>query len=192
MVLIRQAGGIAGCPCDAAKEIKAIVDYVCVSKAGDGALREFAEWLISSKADDEEIARRVNEAVEYLTKLEVSETDVGKKVTVSEKFFYSVHSYDTKPADECKLESHRKYIDIQVIVSGQEGMDIVDISKLTVQENYDEEKDVIVWKEYNRMAKTTLQAGDYIILYPENAHRGASSIKEISHVLKIVGKVSIE
>lgn len=192
MAPIQEAGGIVGCPCDAVKEIKAIADYVCVSKAGEGALREFAEWLISPKVDDEEIARRVNEAVEYLTELEVSETDVGKRVIVNDKFFYSVQSYDTKPADECKLESHRKYIDIQIMIAGKESMEVVDIFKLTVKEDYDEEKDVIFWKEPKRMAKTTLRAGDCIVLYPENAHRGSSSIKETSHVLKIVGKVATD
>lgn len=192
MAPIRKAGGIIGCPCDAVKEIKAIADYVCVSKAGEGALREFAEWLITPKVDDEEIARRVNEAVEYLTALEVSETDAGKKVAVNHRFFYSVLSYNTKPVEECKLESHRKYIDIQIIVDGEEEMEIVDISKLTVKEDYDEEKDVIFWKEPKRMVKTILRAGACIVLYPENAHRGASSINEISHVLKIVGKVATE
>ncbi|MDD6034579.1 MAG: YhcH/YjgK/YiaL family protein [Lachnospiraceae bacterium] len=192
MAAIQEAGGIVGCPCDAVKEIKAIADYVCVSKAGEGALREFAEWLIAPKVDDEEIARRVNEAVKYLTELELSEIDAGKKVIVNDKFFYSIQSYDTKPADECKLESHRKYIDIQVMANGEEMMDVVDISKLTVKEDYDDEKDVIFWRVPKRMASMTLRTGDYIVLFPENAHRGAASIKNTSHVLKIVGKVAID
>lgn len=191
MVPIQEAGGIIGCPCDAVKEIKAIADYVCVNKAGEGALREFAEWLIAPKVDDEEIARRVNEAVEYLMVLDVSKEDVGKKVVVNEKFFYSIQSYDTKPAEECKLESHRKYIDIQIMVVGEEIVEIVDVSKLFVKDDYDEEKDVMFWRVPKRMAKVTLRAGDCIVLYPENAHRGAVSIKETSHVLKIVGKVTL-
>lgn len=192
MAPIQEAGGIVGCPCDAVKEIKAIADYVCVSKAGEGALREFAEWLISSKVDDDEINCRVENAIDFLNGLNVSEDDAGKKVIINDKFFYSVQSYDTKPVDECKLESHRKYIDIQIMVSGEERMDIVDISKLTIQENYNEEKDVMFWKTPRRMAISTLRAGDYIVLYPENAHRGAITINRSSHVLKIVGKVSIE
>lgn len=191
MIPIQEAGGIIGCPCDAVKEIKAIADYVCVNKAGEGALREFAEWLIAPKVDDEEIARRVNEAVEYLMVLDVSKEDVGKKVVVNEKFFYSIQSYDTKPAEECKLESHRKYIDIQIMVVGEEIVEIVDVSKLFVKDDYDEEKDVMFWRVPKRMAKVTLRAGDCIVLYPENAHRGAVSIKETSHVLKIVGKVTL-
>lgn len=191
MALIQKKGGIVGCPFDAVKEIKAIADYICVSKAGEGALREFAEWLVVPKADEKEIAQRVNEAVDYLNELDVSKEDAGKKVVISDKFFYSIQTYDTKPADECKLESHRKYIDIQIIVAGEESMEIADISKLCVKEEYDEEKDVIFWKIPRRMAKTTLREGDCIVLYPENAHRGSSSIKGTSHVLKIVGKVAV-
>lgn len=191
MVPIQEAGGKVGCPCDAVKEIKAIADYVCISKAGEGALREFAEWLIEPKVDEEEINRRVKAAIEYLMQLNVTEEDAGKKVVVNDKFFYSVQSYDTKSASECKLESHRKHIDIQIMVAGEESMEMVDISKLFVKEEYDEEKDVMFWRVPKRMAKTTLRTGDCIVLFPENAHRGAASIKESSHVLKIVGKVAI-
>lgn len=192
MAPIREAGGIVGCPCDAVKEIRAIADYVCTSKAGEGALREFAEWLIEPKVDEEDTNRRVNAAIEYLTQLNVTKEDAEKKVIVNDKFFYSVQSYDTKPTDECKLESHRKYIDIQIMVAGEESMEVVDISKLFVKEEYDEEKDVMFWQVPKRMVKTTLRTGDYIVLYPENAHRGAASIKESSHVIKIVGKVAID
>lgn len=191
MIPIQEAGGIVGCPFDAVKEIKSIADYVCISKAGEGALREFAEWLIEPKVDEEELSCRVKDAVNYLTSLEVSKTDAGKKVVVNDKFFYSVQSYNTKPSEECRLESHRKYIDIQVVVDGEEIMEIVDISKLTLKESYDEEKDVMFWRVPSRMAKITLRAGDYIVLFPENAHRGAATINKTSRVLKIVGKVAL-
>ena len=151
----------------------------------------FESLLIAPKVDNEEMARRVNEAVKYLAELDVSEEDAGKKVVVNDKFFYSILSYNTKPANECKLESHRKYIDIQIIVDGEESIEVVDISKLKVKECYDEEKDVIFWRNPNRMAKCTLRAGDYIVLYPENAHRGAVTIKQTNRVLKIVGKVAL-
>lgn len=191
MTPIQEAGGIVGCPSDAVKEIRAIADYVCVSKAGEGALREFSEWLIAPKLDEEEIKSRVDEAVDYLTSLEVSEKDAGKKVVVNDNFFYLIQSYDTKPADQCKLESHRKYIDIQIMVEGEESMEVVDISKLSIKEEYDEENDVMFWNLPNRMSKMTLNAGDYIILYTDTAHRGAQDLKSKKHVLKIVGKVCL-
>ena len=52
---IQDAGGIVGCPADAVQEIKAVADYICLAKAGDGALREFAEWLVKPQIDAGEI-----------------------------------------------------------------------------------------------------------------------------------------
>jgi 3-deoxy-D-manno-octulosonate 8-phosphate phosphatase (KDO 8-P phosphatase) len=37
---------IKGCPTDAVPEIKAITDFIATKKGGDGAVREFIEWLI--------------------------------------------------------------------------------------------------------------------------------------------------
>lgn len=188
---IKEAGGIVACPADSVREVKAVSDYVCVSKAGEGALREFAEWLISNRSSDNEIKHRVESAVKYLKGLKVSEADAGKVVDVNDNFYYSIQSYYTRPTEECKLESHRKYIDIQIMISGEESMDLVDVSRLSLKEEYDEAKDVMFWNISTRMSKTTLIEGDYIVLYPETAHRGAQNLVESKHVLKIVGKVRI-
>lgn len=46
MKRIKSEGGVVGCPCDAVQSIKALSDYICANKAGEGALREFAEWIV--------------------------------------------------------------------------------------------------------------------------------------------------
>jgi len=38
---------VVGCPPDAVREVIEISDYVCKAKAGEGAGREFIEWLVS-------------------------------------------------------------------------------------------------------------------------------------------------
>lgn len=42
---IKEAGGLVACPADAATQVKRIVNYVCDKNGGDGAVREFIEWL---------------------------------------------------------------------------------------------------------------------------------------------------
>lgn len=193
MLPIKKKGGIVGCPSDAVREVKAISNHVCLSKAGEGALREFAEWLVESKVDDQELTNRVNESIAFLKRLSVSESDVGKKTVVNDKFFYTVQSYQTRIECECKTESHRKYVDIQLMIDGYEVMDVCDISRLNIVEEYDEEKDVMFWNPISRMTRTTLKAGDCIVLYPEHAHRGAMTESNDCHnVLKIVGKVRVD
>lgn len=48
MIPIMEAGGIAGCPADAAKKVSAACNYISAHRGGDGAVREFVEYLIRS------------------------------------------------------------------------------------------------------------------------------------------------
>mgnify|MGYP001316147568 FL=1 len=41
--------GITGCPSDAVDEIKNISDYVSKYKGGEGAVRDFIEWIIKQR-----------------------------------------------------------------------------------------------------------------------------------------------
>lgn len=42
---IKEASGIVGCPADAAKEVLKIADFISKKDGGNGAVREFIEWL---------------------------------------------------------------------------------------------------------------------------------------------------
>jgi 3-deoxy-D-manno-octulosonate 8-phosphate phosphatase (KDO 8-P phosphatase) len=46
MTRVQEAGGLVGCPADASKEILDIADFVSVKNGGNGAVREFIEWLV--------------------------------------------------------------------------------------------------------------------------------------------------
>lgn len=45
MEAVKAAGGIVGCPADAVEMVKVIADYVAVHNGGEGAVRDFVEWL---------------------------------------------------------------------------------------------------------------------------------------------------
>ena len=46
MIAIKKMGGIVGCPADAISEIRDIADYVTEATGGNGAVREFIEYII--------------------------------------------------------------------------------------------------------------------------------------------------
>jgi len=48
MKAVKEAGGIIGCPKDAVSKIIEIVDYVAEHNGGDGAVRDFIEWLTNN------------------------------------------------------------------------------------------------------------------------------------------------
>jgi 3-deoxy-D-manno-octulosonate 8-phosphate phosphatase (KDO 8-P phosphatase) len=190
MAPIKKAGGIVGCPADAVQEIKSIADYVCVSKAGEGALREFSEWLVKPRLDQIIIDKRLDDAVKYIESLDKDNLESGT-YEVNNFFYYIVQEYDTKPKSECVLESHRKYIDIQWIVEGIEAIDVADISRLQIDKTYSEDKDIMFWKLIPNMMRIVLKAGTYTVLYPENAHMGCIAMENAVRVKKIVCKVRV-
>lgn len=46
MIPIKNMGGIVGCPLDAVEDIKKIADFISCKNGGNGAVREFIEWIL--------------------------------------------------------------------------------------------------------------------------------------------------
>lgn len=191
MLPIREQGGIIGCPSDAVKEVRLISDYVCETKAGEGALREFVEWLVNPKLSEDKLKSRIDEAIAYIKGLDITKLNAGKQI-VNDYFFYTVQEYSTKPVEQCELESHRKYVDIQFLVEGSEIMQVAHTGSLSRLKEYNEDKDVEFWKIPAHMMSVLLQPDSYIVLYPQDAHMGCIQNEQTTKVKKIVGKVRID
>lgn len=43
---VKRCGGLIGCPNDAANEVKEICDFISIHNGGDGAVRDFIDWLM--------------------------------------------------------------------------------------------------------------------------------------------------
>lgn len=46
MKSVKEAGGVVGCPADAVEEVLVLSDFVSRRKGGEGAVREFIEWIV--------------------------------------------------------------------------------------------------------------------------------------------------
>lgn len=54
MKTVKEAGGIVGCPADAATAVLEIADYISPHNGGEGAVRDFIEWIIAVSLQKEE------------------------------------------------------------------------------------------------------------------------------------------
>ncbi len=136
------------------------------------------------------MGNRIANALEIIEKVAQNMPECGT-YQVNDTFYYMVQEYDSKPVEECRFEAHKRYIDIQYVVNGEEEIDIADISNLTVEEAYDETRDVL-FGSVSRYTKFVLRAGAYTILRPEDVHRPGLAVDQPSRVRKIVGKVLVE
>ncbi|MCD8004109.1 MAG: 3-deoxy-D-manno-octulosonate 8-phosphate phosphatase [Oscillospiraceae bacterium] len=49
MRAVKAAGGLVGCPADAAEQVRRLADFIAPHRGGDGAVRDFIEWLLPSE-----------------------------------------------------------------------------------------------------------------------------------------------
>ncbi|GAA7232404.1 YhcH/YjgK/YiaL family protein [Helicobacter pylori] len=75
-----------------------------------------------------------------------------------------------KESEEGFFESHKKYVDFQLIVKGVEGAKVVDISRAMVKTPYDEKRDLIVYEPVSEASFLRLGAGMLAIFFENDVH----------------------
>ncbi len=106
-------------------------------------------------------------AAQRLGALEAGEshkTDLGGGMFAIEQV------YETKRRAAGFFESHQKYIDVQVVVEGEELMEVADVGRMTVLEPYLSERDLIVYSDEPRASILRVLAGEVAVFYPADVH----------------------
>lgn len=115
-----------------------------------------------------------------------------ERVNLTDGIFALEQVFYTKDRSTCFFESHRKYADFQLIISGREQMELTDISKLSVKEPYDEQKDLIIYQMTDSTSKILMERGDLSLYLPEDAHMGLPFFGKPELVYKTVIKFPVE
>jgi YhcH/YjgK/YiaL family protein len=90
------------------------------------------------------------------------------------------------------FESHRNYIDVQVIVEGEELMEVQEIARLAVSQPYLPERDLIKYADSADAAVLRMRAGDVAIFFPEDGHMPSLRWRGPGLVYKTVVKVPVK
>jgi YhcH/YjgK/YiaL family protein len=165
---------------------------------------EKKEWLGGWNVSPDESVNRRNFAVYYhknprhweqafhfLKSANLKELPLGKQELEGEHLFVSVAQYYGKQKPDALYESHKKYIDIQYVIEGEELIGLATLDKVTVKDPYNEEKDIAFYD---------FDGGDYLkatpekffLFFPEDAHRPSIATGDSVLVRKIVVKVMVE
>lgn len=132
---------------------------------------------------------RVYTALKFLAETDFNEIDLGRYELDGDNIFYMVQSYDTDPTKTIS-EAHKKYIDIQFMVEGEEIIGVADISSEKELTEAKEENDV--WFYNCKTEPLTLSAGKYMVLYPNDLHcPGVATNGKALTCRKVVVKVKV-
>ena len=135
------------------------------------------------------IHKNMKPAFEFIEKAVKENLEVGRYELDGKNLFALVQEYDSKT--DAKWEYHRKYIDIQFIVSGIEVMDFCDITKATPNTEYNAEKDVMFYTDCPKAGTCAVEAGEYAIFFPHDVHKPGMCFGNPAPVKKIVVKVKV-
>lgn len=103
-----------------------------------------------------------------------------------------VSEYETKVKNEVGYEAHRKNIDIQYLLKGEERVACMPIDKLKETVPYSEEKDAAFFTSSLQPIEMTLGDGYFAIFFPQDGHMPQLSVGGPEMVKKVVVKVEIK
>lgn len=135
---------------------------------------------------------RFTKAFEILADKTLSSKQDGRYAVEGNDLYYIVQHYTTKPMEKDKLEAHRKYIDIQAVLSGEELLAYAPIEGLAVAQPYSEDKDIAFYHAPDKISMVTLRPGVFCILFPQDGHIPCCQLDGPSGVHKVVVKVGID
>ena len=132
----------------------------------------------------------IDKAVEFLKNNDVKNIENGK-YDLGDDCRVVVSEYETKEVpDKVVFECHRDYIDIQMVVSGEEAMYTQSIDDGEEEIPYDAKRDAEFFTAswYNTLC---LYDGNFAVLFPNDLHAPSLAIENSEKVKKLVFKLKI-
>jgi biofilm protein TabA len=114
------------------------------------------------------------------------------RIELGDGVFALEQAYVAKPPADGRWEAHRLHIDIQVVVSGDEWMEVTDVSRLQIAEDLTPAKDLLFFGDYADGSVLRVRAGELAVFYPADAHKPSLAAgSPAALVLKTVVKVPV-
>lgn len=128
--------------------------------------------------------RHVRTAVDFLNETDLSVLEVGRVDIDGDDVFGMVSLTIGNGKSNVKLETHKKYIDIQIVIDGEDVIGWAPLEKVK-GDGYDEVNDL----EFSSSQITNwfqLKQNEFAIFFPEDAHAPCASTNELKRlVLKL-------
>lgn len=108
---------------------------------------------------------------------------------IDENMFVNIVEYETTLPENRFWEAHREYLDLHLMLSGTERVDVNFIRNMDQQEYVEKDDFLPLTGEPN--SSVILSPYDFLLLYPSDAHRTAVAVKEPIAIKKAIFKIKI-
>lgn len=135
----------------------------------------------------------IAETCDYLATLDLQNLTVGRH-NLSEAIYMNVMEFETEPSEAKQAEMHRKYIDIQLLISGEESIEYgVHYPDLSLYTEYKDQEDYQLIPDIPNKSAVTLTPKMFVVFYPYEPHKpGCNVNNQRIKLKKLVVKIPVE
>lgn len=167
--------------------------YCRFGKRRNSPTNEREAFMLVTKLETAEendyLACRMRVAYAFLQSADVAGLPLGQVEIQGKDVFANVQEYETVPASDKAFEAHRLYYDVQYVVSGEESFYYAPLEGLAQTAAFDESSDFGLYQTPAICSEIRMEAGDVVVVAPEDAHKPGCIACAPCRVRKIVVKV---
>ncbi len=120
-----------------------------------------------------------------------TKNEVGYYQLPYDESFYLIVDDKTDLRENRRPEIHHKYLDVQLLLEGEETFGYSEYPLLSIEDDYLAEKDIAFSYDVKDEQFTTLTAGEFIIFKPKQPHRPLVAVaNKPAAVKKLIIKVN--
>ena len=110
------------------------------------------------------------DVVDFLKTNDLNTLEEGKHFIKDKDLFVNIQVAKGRSAEEATLETHRRMIDIQIPLSGEETFGFTPLADLPTEFEYNDEKDITKYGPTKAATYVTCKPGEMAIFFPQDGH----------------------
>lgn len=134
------------------------------------------------------LGQELKASFEYLQEVDFATLEDGRRDIDGDRIYVIIQSYETKAGGQ--WEAHKKYMDLQYVISGYERMGYANKEALKPTTAYDAEKDCLFLEGDGSFF--LVPEGSFAVFAPQDAHIPGLLVGMPAPVRKAVVKIRIE
>ncbi len=147
---------------------------------------------IHAQDDVRKYPAAIRKAIAYLSETDFGKLDDGVYEIDGKNMYAQVFTFTSKAAAECKPETHKKYLDVQFWINGEERFGVSPINNVgnCIEEIL--ERDLYFYDGVANESFVHATPGCYAVFFPNDVHRPGVMLDAPLTYRKVVVKVSCD
>ena len=129
------------------------------------------------------------DVIKFAKRAEAENLPAGK-YSLGNQDFVLIQERNTRRFEDADFEVHRKYLDVQIIISGSEYMEYADISELKEKIPFDADADLALMEGSG--TRIQIKPGMFYLLYPADGHKPCCHETVPTTYKKVLAKIKID